>query len=72
MSAAAPASNVGLVTIDSRRADAIGPYDGDRHTPEARLRPTEPHSDYQGSEALVPPNHLLPLGNTRNSGLDKH
>jgi arylsulfatase A-like enzyme len=28
-----PVSNVVLVTVDSLRADAIGPYDGDRHTP---------------------------------------
>ena len=28
-----PASNVVLVTVDSLRADAIGAYDGDRHTP---------------------------------------
>ncbi|WP_280536394.1 sulfatase [Halopenitus sp. POP-27] len=26
-------SNVVLITVDSLRADAIGPYDGDRHTP---------------------------------------
>ncbi|MEF8774121.1 MAG: sulfatase-like hydrolase/transferase, partial [Halobacteriales archaeon] len=26
-------SNVVLVTVDSLRADAIGPYDADRHTP---------------------------------------
>jgi arylsulfatase A-like enzyme len=28
-----PVSNVVLVTVDSLRADAIGAYDGDRHTP---------------------------------------
>jgi arylsulfatase A-like enzyme len=28
-----PVSNVILVTVDSLRADAIGAYDGDRHTP---------------------------------------
>ncbi|MEF8781036.1 MAG: sulfatase [Haloferacaceae archaeon] len=33
MSADTGVSNVVLVTIDSLRADAIGAYDGDRHTP---------------------------------------
>ena len=28
-----PVSNVVLVTVDSLRADAVGPYGGDRHTP---------------------------------------
>jgi arylsulfatase A-like enzyme len=33
MRADTPVSNVVLVTIDSLRADAVGPYDADRHTP---------------------------------------
>jgi arylsulfatase A-like enzyme len=33
MDADRPVSNVVLVTVDSLRADAIGPYDGTRHTP---------------------------------------
>ena len=33
MTSDTPISNVVLVTVDSLRADAIGAYDGDRHTP---------------------------------------
>ncbi len=33
METSAPVSNVVLVTVDSLRADAISPYDADRHTP---------------------------------------